>query len=58
LPRTRCLTLIHKSMMRARVRLPRMNSPNLILRITGRINYSTPAGSRWKLADAVLVEFS
>jgi hypothetical protein len=41
LPRTRCLTLIHKSMVRARVRLPGMNSPNLALRIAGRVQNVT-----------------
>jgi hypothetical protein len=38
---TRCLTLIHKSMIWARVRLPRVNSPNLALGITGRVQNVT-----------------
>jgi hypothetical protein len=41
LPRARCLTLIHKSMIRARVRLPRVNSPNFALGITGRVQNIT-----------------
>src|SRR5688572_24252724 len=41
LPRARCLTLIHKSMIWARVRLPRVNSPNLALGITGRVQNVT-----------------
>jgi hypothetical protein len=41
LPRARCLTLIHESMIRARVRLPRMNSPNFALGITGRVQNVT-----------------
>jgi hypothetical protein len=36
-----CLTLIHKSMIRARVRLPRVNSPNFTLGITGRVQNVT-----------------
>jgi hypothetical protein len=40
-PRTRCLTVIHKSMIRARVRLPRVNSPNFVLGITGRVQNVT-----------------
>src|SRR6187455_3088247 len=41
LPRARCLTLIHESMVRARVRLSRVNSPNLALGITGRVQNVT-----------------
>jgi hypothetical protein len=37
MPRARCLILVHKSMMGNRMRLPSMNSPNLVLRITGKI---------------------
>src|SRR5690242_21455729 len=41
LPRTRCLTLIYKIMIRTRVRLPRMNSPNFVLGITDRVQNVT-----------------
>jgi hypothetical protein len=41
LPRTRCLTLIHKCMIRATMRLPRVNSPNFALGITGRVQNVT-----------------
>jgi hypothetical protein len=41
LPRARCLTLIHESMVRTRVRLPRVNPPNFALGITGRVQNVT-----------------
>jgi hypothetical protein len=37
MPRARCLILVYKSMMDNKMRLPSMNSPNLMLRIINRI---------------------
>jgi hypothetical protein len=37
LPRARCLILIHKSMVRNRMRFSSMNLPNFVLKIISRL---------------------
>jgi hypothetical protein len=49
LPRARGLILIHKSMVRNKMRFLSMNSPNFVLKIISRIKYSPHYPEPWEL---------